>query len=194
MDGKEFFKSWEGTQIANRYSGLVILLLSIALVVIAFVTATQANIVTVVPANFSEELTIEQRNASRSFKESWGLYYATLVGNTTPRNIEFMAEHLGRSMSPGLYRRMNAGLRADVEKLKSEGVTTAFTASAVVYEPATDKVFVTGKQDTIGRDGVVEPQNRTYEMIVEVSNYQAVLTHFDVYDGGAKTLDNIRRN
>jgi conjugal transfer pilus assembly protein TraE len=72
-------------------------------------------------------------------------------------------------------------LAEQVREIQRERVSMRFTVRELLYDPASDTVFVTGIQTTTGPGGKPVARPRTYEVVVGFQNYRPVIRHLDVY-------------
>lgn len=134
-----------------------------------------------VPPHLNETMEVAQNKASEGYKKSWGLFAASLLGNVSPDNADFVLDALKDMVSNDIQAELNEQIRADLESLKAENVSISFEVGKVAYEPDTDKVFVTGKSWISGAGGKSSSGTRTFEFKVAIKGYTPVITHLAIY-------------
>ncbi len=147
--------------------------------------------VILVPPGLSEKTEIATNKASEGYKKAWGAYAASLLGNVTPENADFVREALSTMVSGEINMLIGEQITEELETLKREQVSSTFEMRSVVYEPETDKVFVTGWNRLLGvagTDGKVEPTEQTFELIIDVKQYSPIITHMASYASQPRLL------
>jgi conjugal transfer pilus assembly protein TraE len=81
----------------------------------------------------------------------------------------------------------------DLTDLKSENVSSIFEIESVMYEPDSDKVFVTGKNKLKSTSGGIDGGYQTYEYVIAMEHYTPYITAFNVYAGQPRTQDRLLR-
>lgn len=175
--------SWLDIQTFNRFLRYCIIfsMLINLLAIIGWLKKDQAVIL--VPPNLSEKAEIAQNKASEGYKKSWGMYAATLLGNLTPENADFVLKTLEDMVTGDIRTLVTEQIGSELEDLKTEKVSSIFEMSSISYEPETDKVFVTGRNILIGAGGKSNPTEQTFEFIIDVKHYSPVITHLASYQG-----------
>jgi conjugal transfer pilus assembly protein TraE len=84
-------------------------------------------------------------------------------------------------------------MRQQVHEIQRERVSMTFEPRTVAYEPATDRVFVTGTHTTRGPGARPVARPRTYELRVGFANYRPVISHLDVYAEAPRDLPDAAR-
>lgn len=189
MELKQLLNSWHGTQLENKWMRLLLLLLCVSNLLLVFFMATKTTPVILVPPNITEEVKISKNQADAETKKAWGLYVAQLIGNVTPGNADFVAEVIEPLLHPRIYKSVRENLAFQIESLKLERVSLSFTPRSVSYEPASDRVFVSGQLISAGMGDAEERSNRTYELEISIDRFRPMITYLDVYKGGVRTLD-----
>lgn len=155
--------------------------ITIAVLVIGFVFKTQ--IVTIVPSNVMSKATYTSSTADEGALSSWGLYIATLLGNVTPSNADFVADSMGHLLSPSIYKTVMGGVSDQVAKIKTDQLTLQFDPAKVKFDSAKNVVFVDGWLTTTDAHGSAHREERTYEIYFSVVNYQPRVVGLDSYAG-----------
>ena len=100
MKLSEFLRTWEGLETENRFSRAIILgLLGVCVITSLAAWRTERSII-LVPPTLTQEVEVTRTAASREFKESWGLFLAELLGNTTPANADFLKSAIEPLLAP----------------------------------------------------------------------------------------------
>jgi conjugal transfer pilus assembly protein TraE len=188
----EFLRTWEGHEAENRFSRLII----IGLLVICITTSlaawrTERSII-LVPPTLSKEVEVTRSSASSEFKESWGLFLAELLGNTTPANADFLKTAIEPLLAPEIYRSVLDAMTEQIKAIKMDRVAISFTPRHVDYETETNKVFVSGELKSQGPSSKPDIKPRTYEFIITIKNYRPRLEYVDVYPEAPRTQERLK--
>jgi conjugal transfer pilus assembly protein TraE len=132
---------------------------------------------------------VARESAAREVKDAWALYLAELLGNVSPGNAEFLQRALEPLLAPELRRAVTAVMAYQVRKIQRENVTLTYLPRSVLYEPETDRVFVTGAQTSAGPAGKPQARVRTYDLRVAFRHYRPVVTHLDDYPDEPRTRE-----
>jgi conjugal transfer pilus assembly protein TraE len=189
----EFLRTWEGHETENRFSRVIILGLLVVCVVTSLAAwRTERSIILVPPALGKEVEVTRRTSASSEFKESWGLFLAELLGNTTPANADFLKSAIEPLLAPDIYRTVLDAMTDQIKAIKMDRVAISFTPRHVDYEVETNKVFVTGELKSQGPSSKPDVKPRTYEFIIAIKNYRPRLEFIDVYPDDPKTLARLK--
>lgn len=183
-----FSKSWDGMRAELMFyrCAITILLVIVLLALIGWLRKDQSTVLA--PPTITEQMEISRNKASSGYKKSWGLFTATMLGNLTPGNADFVLKSLEDLFAPETYGDLRRRLAADLETLKKEQVTVSFEPQLVTYESATDKVFIAGRSSIEGLGGKTDRFQRTYEFCVRQMNGKPVVTRFRSYVGDPHVL------
>jgi len=168
----------------------------IGLLVVCVITSlaawrTERSII-LVPPTLSKEVEVTRTSASSEFKESWGLFLAELLGNTTPANADFLKTAIEPLLAPDIYRSVLDAMTDQIKAIKMDRVAISFTPRHVDYESETNKVFVSGELSSQGPSSKPDLKPRTYEFIIAIKNYRPRLEYIDVYPDAPKTLERLK--
>lgn len=188
MQFKFFAKSWDAMRTELAFYRIVIVALLLALVVTLFGWLRKENATTLVPPTVTEAMEVSRNKASGSYKKSWGLFTATMLGNLTPGNADFVLKSLEELFAPETYGDLKRRLASDLDTLKKEQVTVSFEPQLVTYEPATDKVFVAGRSTLEGTGGKADRFGRSYEFCVRQQNGKPSIHRFRTYLGEPRVM------
>jgi conjugal transfer pilus assembly protein TraE len=184
------FKALVAERQLSRYTGLALAGALLGAIILLFQKET---VVVIVPPTLDERAEISASRATESFKKSYALFIAVLLGNVTPSTVNATVESMGLYLDPSIYNGIRQALSDSAEAIRSDGLSTTFSIRQIKYEHPTGKVFVTGESRTQSSLGRTEKGERTYEMIVGIRNYSPVITHFDVYSGPPRTIEEVQR-
>ena len=170
---------------------IAVLLATNSLLAWGWFTATET--IVLVPPTLDERVVVSANEASEGYKTAWGVYVAEMMGNITPGNAEFIAEHMDAMFAPQAYRSLSTAIADQLEVIERDRITVRFEPTRVFYEGRTEKVFVTGFFQSSGAGGDGERLNRTFEMRVDMRFGRPWVTHFVAYQGLPRTVDALER-
>ncbi|MBS9424199.1 TraE/TraK family type IV conjugative transfer system protein [Photorhabdus caribbeanensis] len=196
MNLKKYLKTWEGSQTENKWGrifqgGLIAIIFLLVIQVFS-----KETIVTIQPFTLTEEAWVTKNNASQSYKEAWGFAFAQLLGNVTPRTVDFVKERISPLLAPNIYQDVIDVIEIQAQQIKNDRVSMRFEPRFVEYEIKSDKVFVYGYSYIKGASSNEERSERTYEFVVKIANYAPVLDYIDTYAGKPRTttvLEQLKR-
>lgn len=154
------------------------------LVLLSANTAIHERIV-IVPPGLSGPVALDWGRADAEYIKTFGLFYATLIGTITPRNVEYVADRLSAMTSPTAYpviRKKLLALSKDGEFMTS-GTAINFISYSIVYEPDRNKVFVTGESRIQAGVGAPKVSLVTYEMDIKIIEGRPVVLLLQNYPG-----------
>ena len=117
-----------------------------------------------IPPGLSEKSEIAKNKASEGYKKAWGMYTATLIGNVTPENADFVLDSFSGMVTGEIRSIVTEQIAQELDTLKQEKVSSTFEIVRVTYEPESDKVFVTGRNRMTGAGGKSSPTEQTFEV------------------------------
>lgn len=85
MNINNFKESWTGLQSESKFYKRLCLGLVGANILLGCFLFTKETIVVLEPWTLTQTAQLEQKKATRNYKEAWGLAVAELMGNITPR-------------------------------------------------------------------------------------------------------------
>ena len=150
-----------------------------------------------IPPGLSEKAEIATNKASEGYKKAWAAYTAMLLGNVSPENADFVKEALSGMVSGEISMLIGEQISQELETLKEEKVSASYEMRGVIYEPETNKVFVTGWNRLLGVQGVqgkVQPTEQTFEFIIDVKQFSPIITHMASYGGIPKILGVLQKD
>lgn len=178
--------SWEK---ANRFSHWLMLsnaALAVTLMGTVYLAIGNRERVVLVPPQLDARVTVGMSTASSEYLKSFGLYIATLAGNITPYNVEFLTGILSRHLDSRVYTAVRTRLQAVAADpvFRSSGGASWFEARRLDYEKETSRVFVVGQLNTLsaGRSSPdVAPV--VYDLKIEMRDGRPLVTALDSYEG-----------
>lgn len=176
-------RNW--SQALRDSAGKNFLIVALALIALLAVIGwvLQDKTVVLVPPLLDERVEVSLRHASIGYKKAWALTVAQLTGNITPANADLVLDSVGDLFSPEAYRPMAANLASQVNDIKRDSLTVSFEPRQILYEPTTDKVFVTGSFRSQGASGQPIKTIRTYEVVVGIRLGRPWITRYAPYEG-----------
>jgi conjugal transfer pilus assembly protein TraE len=176
-------RNWSQAIRDSATKNIVIAALSLIALVAVIGWIQQDKTVVLVPPLMDEKVEVSVRHASIGYKKAWALTVAQLTGNITPANADLVLESLGDLFSPDAYRAIAASLASQVTDIKRDSLTVSFEPRQILYEPSTDKVFVTGAFSSQGVSGQPIKAVRTYEVVVDIRLGRPWISRFSPYEG-----------
>ena len=186
MKHSNFSSKWLSLHDSNQFLRICSLTMLGINFILVIGVLNKDHAIVLVPQNLSGQAEIAQNKASEGYKKSWGMYAATLLGNVTPENADFVLDSLHGMVTPEIKSIISDQVREDMDTLKAEKVTSSFEIKKISYEPETDKVFVTGKNWITGAGTRSESSSQTFEFNIDIRNYSPIITHLALYQGEAK--------
>jgi len=186
-------KTFDGVLAENKVHRYGNAILALALLIAVMGMMAKDEVVVLQPPTLTEEAEIGPNWASDTYKKSWGLYLATLMGNVTPGNADIVKKALDPLLSAAIYQQTIDLIDTQIAQIRRDRVTLSFEPQSVSYETETGKVFVTGYSKIVGPTGNENRDKRTYEYEINVTNYRPVLDYLDTYGGDAKTTDVVEK-
>lgn len=183
MRYSDYLKTWRGSLTENKLARYAMMALVISNVILSMIAFGRNETVVMIPPGISEEVAIGASEGTPGLKEVWGAQVAMLMGNATPRNVEYIGSQLGKLMAPGVFNAVQESLAAQSKRIADENMTIQFTPNQVFHEPVRDVVVVSGEYSLRGMRGAEQRMVRTYEIGVRIRNYMVRVESFDVYEG-----------
>lgn len=187
MDFKKFQTNWQTMVTERNLHRIATPALSIAVLLLVMALVNHKPLVVLLPPKLTEQVRISMDSADEGYKRAWGLFVATMAGNVTPGNAEYMMRNLEGLLSPRVYQALKESLADQVQRVKRESMSIAFQPREVLYEIATDRVFVFGRAVLTGSSGERAEESRTYEFEIDMVNGIPQVTYFDLYSDKPKT-------
>jgi conjugal transfer pilus assembly protein TraE len=182
----EFLNQYSGMRKERSYSRVIIGVLALACLILAQMASSKKPVVVLVPQNLQGEGTVSENTASANIKKAWGLTVGNLVGNVTPGNVDFVERALEGMLSPQLYHSMLLDIHEQAEAIRGGEISLSFVPAGVYFQASKNIVFVTGETTRTSRFGEPERGRRTFEFVIEVSDYRPSIVEWDAYSGGPR--------
>lgn len=182
-----FSTSWEGAIKANVALSLAVGIQSVLLagsLYLNFVTRNDIN-VTLTPAVIEEKLVIGKTTANEAYIKSFGLFIATLLGNITSGNANFIVDMLSLFIDSSAYPQIRTTIlsMAETRAFKEAAGATKFNPSSITYEASTRKVFVTGTVTMLTSVGESTTKSIIYEMELRIVDRNPKVFALQTYPG-----------
>jgi conjugal transfer pilus assembly protein TraE len=188
MDYKYFASTWLSLHASNRFLKIVCLFLMTLNLVTLIGLLKKDNVIVLVPPGLSEKSEIAKNTAAEGYKKAWGMYAATLLGNVTPENADFVLDSFANMVTGEIRALVIEQIAAELETLKQEKVSSSFEIRRVTYEPESDKVFVSGRNRMAGLGVHTPATEQTFEFKIDVKQYSPIITQMATYEGAPKLL------
>jgi conjugal transfer pilus assembly protein TraE len=197
MNYKNFKSAFVGAHEEKKFLKLLCCLLLVSNGVAMVGWLKKDTSIVLIPPGLSEKTEIATNKASEGYKKAWGAYSAMLLGNVTPENADFVREALAGMVSGEINMLVGEQIAQELEILKTEQVSSTFEMKGVIYEPETDKVFVSGLNRLLGVAGVqgrVEPSDQTFEFIIDVKQFSPIITHMASYASSPRIMSVLQQD
>jgi conjugal transfer pilus assembly protein TraE len=98
MKIKKMQNTMEGLKSLRNFQTLSIACLSVSVLLLTFNQMGQHETTRLVPPNLDKAVKVGWNNADDEYIKSFGLYASTLMGNVTPKNVNFIADSVSASL------------------------------------------------------------------------------------------------
>lgn len=179
-------KSLERSSSSNRTFLFINACLSVSLLIAITAMVNQKERIVLIPPQIDRSVTIGWSSADGAYLKSFGLYVATLAGNITPKNAQFVVENLSTIVSPRIYPDVRLKLlsQAQSPNFIRNATATSFSPERIIFEDTTSKVFVTGPRTVETSSGSLSAGEMTYEMTIRMVEGKPVVDAINNYEGG----------
>lgn len=174
---------WSEYAANNRALRAITLGQQLAILVLVCLLIFRHEIVTISPPDPRGLIQYGKSQASEDALTSWGLYLATLLGNVSPNNAEFVSNSVGQVLDPSIYQDVMQSVAAQTKRIQDDQLSLSFQPANIKFDAANRIVYVTGWLATRDAHGTAQKTQRTYELWWTVSNYQPRLTGMKAYEG-----------
>lgn len=182
MDFKKFLSSYSGIRQENLFYRVVCVALLAANLLLGVAVLSRKEVVVLVPPLLKEQARVSLKKADQKYQESWALFFALLLGNVTPRNIEFVASEVERYLAPSVYQNLMKDIYEQAKSVKEVNLSTTFEPQQLVYDDKTQHVLVKGQMVMRGAFGKPQSLGKTFEFGIAVNNYYPEITFLNAYD------------
>lgn len=197
MNYKNLSTSYKQLKTEKYLGRITIACLSIACVVLSTAIIKQKTITTIVPYTMQQTGYISESLASESYKTSWGMALAMMLGNCNYGSVDTIETRIAPLLPNDIYQQTLTALRAQATQFKENRITVRYAITKYIYEPSTDKVFVEGDY-YIKAPGLAEKAHkRTYEFVIGINNYMPQILYINTYEDVARTeavLEAMKKN
>lgn len=138
-----------------------------------------------VPPQLDRSVTVGWNTADGAYIKSFAMYVATLAGNITPKNVNFVTENLSTLVSPRIYADVRKGLLAQAKNsnfVRNAG-STHFIVNSMIYEDLTGRVYVMGSLKTDGANNANQVKLVIYDMVIKMVDGKPVVDAITNYEG-----------
>lgn len=160
--------------------------------VLACALAFKDTEVIATPPNFSEPLVVAGNVANKEYKLRWAVAAASIAGNLSKDNVDFVLNQLDSMLSPYLRQQILPSLKKEVQILIARDAEQSFVIKDAIYDPVKDLIWIWGdrtiKLKATG-NRINLPQRWTYEFRIKPFAERAAITHFNSYKGLPKNRD-----
>jgi conjugal transfer pilus assembly protein TraE len=182
MDFKRFLSSYSGIRQENLFYRVVCVALLAANLLLGVAVLSRKEVVVLVPPLLKEQAKVSLKKADQKYQESWALFFALLLGNVTPRNIEFVALEIEKYLAPSVYQDLMKDIYEQAKSVKEVNLSTTFEPRELVYDDKTQHVLVKGQMVMRGAFGKPQNLGKTFEFGIAVNNYYPEITFLNAYD------------
>jgi conjugal transfer pilus assembly protein TraE len=190
---KKFASTWLSLEASNRFLKLVCILLIVVNFLSIIGWLKKDSSVLLIPPGLSEKSEVAKNKASEGYKKAWAMYVATLIGNVSPENADFVLDSFSGMVTGEIRSLVSEQIAQELETLKQEKVSSNFEIARVTYEPESDKVFVTGRNHMTGAGGKSSPTEQTFEFKIDVKQYSPIITAMASYEGMPKLISVLQK-
>jgi conjugal transfer pilus assembly protein TraE len=184
MNLKKMILSWDATQKAAGVMLVSNVLLAAGLLMAINKLSDQHERIVLTPPGLSKQVSVGWLDADTEYLKSFGLYFATLMTNVTPKSAPLVADSLSSMVAPAIYpdvRKQILAFGKDPAFLASGG-SVSFEASEIVAEKGTNKVFIVGER-TVNTVGSRERTQQVLELTLKMAAGRPQVQAIDYYPG-----------
>lgn len=191
MQIKKMLGTMEGLNGFARFNAVSNVALAIAVCLLTVNQLGQHETTRLVPPNLDKAVKVGWSNADEEYLKSFGLYASMLMGNVTPKNVNFVADSVSAFVDPAIYPevRKKMFVLANDPVFATNAGSVAWTPTSVSYEQASNKVFIAGSMESRSATGQSKPNPQVVEYVVQMRAGRPWVTGMDTYPGNTpKTL------
>lgn len=172
---------------ANSILAVACVVMALTIAMLSITNASKKERIVVVPPGLSGPVAIDWGGASAEYIKTFGVFYATLVGTISPKNINYVVDRLSSMTSVNAYSviRMRLLSLAKDPQFANSGSSVNFVSNEIVYEPERKKVFVVGETRVQSGYGNVKVSPVVYEMDIDIIEGRPVVMLLENYEGTA---------
>lgn len=184
MDLQQLLKTWAGTRAENQLARWTLPGLSVATALLAVHALThEPTVVLEPPKPLEEQATVSSSDADEPYLQSWGLYFAQLLGNIHRGNAETLMSFLDLYITAQSAPIVRESIADQVARIQAEEATVSFSPESLKYFEDEGVVAVTGTQTLTPKRGEVKRMDWTYEFEIGIERYKPQLLDLDSYQG-----------
>lgn len=159
--------------------------LAVALAFCSYSLVTRHETTVLVPPQLNRSVTIGWNSASREYVKSFALYVATLAGNITTKNAEFVVDNLSTLVSPRIFSDVRKNLLAQSQSPNfiRNASSTHFSPERIIYEDDTGRAYVLGAMTFDGAVNAKEVKPMIYDMVIKMVDGKPVIDAITNYLG-----------
>jgi conjugal transfer pilus assembly protein TraE len=191
MKIKKMQNTMEGLKSLRNFQTLSIACLSVAVLLLTFNQMGQHETTRLVPPNLDKAVKVGWNSADDEYIKSFGLYASTLMGNVTPKNVNFIADSVSAFVDPKIYAdvRKKMFVLANDPVFATNAGSVSWNATDISYEKASKKVFILGSMESRSASGKPKQDYQVVEYVIEMRAGRPWITGMDHYPGSnPKTL------
>ena len=186
MNMSALIGSWHDTRRLLAIMTLIACVLTISLVMLAYMLVQKDRTVVLVPPRLASEMEISRQGVTEDYLKVWGQFIAHTIGNVTPGTVRRTREFLEPMLAPGIYSQVVARLETEIDKISIDQVTLRFEPRRVAVSVETGRVWVEG-QSVVNTIGEGEARTtKTFEFVIMNDGYTPLITDLQTYEGVAR--------
>ena len=189
-------RSIETLRKQNKVLTLAVAAMSVAALLSTYGLVNKHDRIVIVPPALKEVAKIDWGKADAEYLKSFALYYATLMGSITPKNVEFLADRLSSITAPAIYPEVRKTLLALAKnpQFMSSGSSSAFVVESVIYDAELGLTFVMGDNQVFTGSAAVKHNPMVYEIDTRIEEGRPVVYRIVSYPGAEPRTTQWRRN
>ncbi len=175
---------------ANSILAITCAVMSLTIAMMMISSSSKHERIVIVPPGLAGPVAVDWGSATAEYMKAFGMFYATLVGTISPKNVNYVADRLSAMTSVDSYpiiRKRLLSLAQDPQFVNS-GSSVNFVSNEVIYEPERKKVFVIGETRIQSGYGNVKTSPIVYEMDIEIMEGRPVVMLLENYEGNTPHL------
>jgi len=184
VNWSHYFGTRQGALNENRISRMIIAGLVGLACVQGVALLNKDTTVIMVPPTLEKESAVGASEASPETQVAWGMYLTGLLGNVTPKSAPALRGMVQRHLSPNLYDTVSEAIGKQAKEIQDEQVSLSFNPSTARYDAVSQYVGVTGELTIRGLQGQEKREVRSYELGFKTQNYNVLLNHLRIMQGG----------
>jgi len=169
----------------NLILSVAVVILSLIIAMLAITLTSKHERIVVVPPGLSGPVKIDWGHADAEYIKTFGMFYATLIGTVSPKNIEYVVDRLSSMTTVSSYpiiRKRLLSLSKD-PSFSTSGSSVNFVSNKIEYEPERGKVFVIGENRTQSGYGEAAVTPVVYELDIRMIEGRPMVTVLENYPG-----------